>query len=186
MAIIPAGGGRIIVEKGDGMALYRIAGKIVVELGKDINSILDNDSNSSPSGFLRKAFSKSASDRVYFAPRNANDGYPPRLNTLRDVNQFSSRVSSKISTSGFKVLDRVQLQQTGGYRHKSIFGKTKGQPVYPWNWIDEGTTHKNRFTGNPRNLRQTFIRDWHVEGYRGIFINKMGTQLKHRGWEVVK
>lgn len=185
MAKIPAGGGRIIIERGDGMALYRIVGGIVVKLGKDIDSVLENDSNTSPSGFLRKSFSHSASNRVYFAPRTSNDGYPPRLNTLKDPNMFSSKVSSRISSSGFKVFDEVKLMQAGRYRHKSIFGSTKGQAVYPWIWIDEGTTHKNRFSGNPMRLSQTFTRDWHAQGYRGIFINKMGTQLRKRGWEVV-
>ena len=63
-------------------------------------------------------------------------------------------------------------------------GETKGQHVYPWIWIDEGTTYQNRFTGNPRNIAKNFVRDWHTQGYRNIFINKMGSQLRRRGWEI--
>lgn len=169
---------------GDYYAIYKIVGEIAVKLGNDIDNILYNQSNDSPSGFLRKAYSQSSSKAVYFAPRNANDGFPPRQNTLKNIENFSSSVKGSISTRGFKIVDEVELTQGYRYMHKSIFGKTKGKAVYPWIWIDEGTTYENRFTGNPRNINQAFTRDWHTQGYRGMFIRKVGTELSQRGWDV--
>ena len=166
---------------GDYYALYRIVGEIAVKLGRDVDDILYSQSNDSPSGFLRKAYSQSSSKAVYFAPRSANDGFPPRQNTLKDINNFKSSVKSNISTMGFKIVDEVEIKQG---KHTSLFGKTRGQAVYPWIWIDEGSTYKNRFTGNPRNINQAFTRDWHVQGYRGMFIRNVGSKLSQRGWEV--
>ena len=128
----------------------------------------------------------SSSKAVYYAPRNPNEGFPPRQNTLKDANSFSVKTEANIMNSGFKVFANVELDQGGRLLHKSLFGDAKGQGVYPWIWIDEGTTHGNRYTGNPRNINQAFTRDWHSQGYRGTFINKMGSQLRRRGWEVVR
>jgi len=166
-------------------ALYNIVGEIVTKLGNDIEDILNNDSLNSPSGFLKKAYSESASRAVYYAPRNPNDGFPPRQYTLKDTNNFAVRVSGVTGGRGFKLYDDIELTQGYKYKHKSLWGSTRGKGVYPWIWIDEGTTWENRFTGNPRNINQAFTRDWHSQGYRGIFINKLGSQLKGRGWEVV-
>lgn len=179
-------GGRGGVLGGDYYAIFRITRDIARELGNDIESILDNDSGESPSGFLKKAYSQSSSKAVYYAPRNPNDGFPPRQNTLKDSNNFNILVDGKVSDFGFRLNDNVQLTQRYRYKHKSLFGKTKGKSVYPWIWIDEGTTWRNRFSGNPRNINQAFTRDWYSQGYRDIFINKMGTQLKSRGWDVIR
>ena len=164
-------------------ALYNIVGDIVTKLGNDIEDILNNDSLNSPSGFLRRAYSDSASRAVYYAPRNPNDGFPPRQNTLKNVNNFSVKVSGVTGGRGFKLYDDIEINQGN---HTSLWGSTKGKGVYPWVWIDEGRTYENRYTGNPRNINQAFTRDWHSQGYRGIFINKLGSQLKGRGWEVVR
>ena len=160
--------------------------EMVKKLEGDISDILWNDSTSSPSGFLRKAYSKSSSTRVYYAPRKRNEGYPPRQNTLKDISNFSSYVQSSGGSKGFVIENEVKIDHGGRLKHKSEIGKTKGQAVYPWIWIDEGNTYRNRFTGNPRRINQTFTRDWHSQGYRGIFINKLGSQLRSRGWDVSK
>ncbi len=163
--------------------IFRIVGEIVADLGNDVESILNQDNVSSPSGFLRQAYSKSSSQAVYYAPRNPNDGFPPRNNTLRDAGNFSVSVTGGTSHMGFRWTDEVSIKQGN---HRSLWGKTKDQRVYPWTWIDEGNTFQNRFTGNPRRLVQNFTRDWHTQGYIDIFINKMGSQLKRKGWNVVK
>lgn len=153
----------------------------VLKLGRDLRSIAMDDSNSSPSGFFRRAFQQSSAKSVYTAPRNANDGFPPRNNTLKDKNNFTLSYWNIRGFGGMSVTTTVSIDNTG--MHKSIFGKTKGQGVYPWIWIDEGRTHKNRFSGNPANIKQNFIRDWHTD-YRDIYVNKVATQLRRRGWDV--
>ena len=163
--------------------IFRIVGEIVADLGNDIESILNQDNVSSPSGFLRQAYSKSSSKSVYYAPRNANDGFPPRNNSLKDTGNFSIAVSGSVSSRGFRLHDEVSINQGN---HTSLWGKNKGKSIYIWTLIDEGNTFQNRFTGNPRRINQNFTRDWHSQGYRDIFINKMGSQLKRKGWNVVK
>ena len=165
--------------------LYNIIGDIATKLGNDVESILQRDNFNSPSGFLKKAYSESASRAVYYAPRNANDGFPPRQYTLKSTDNFSVKVGGVSGGRGFKLYDDIELTQGYRYKHKSLWGSTRGKAVYPWIWIDEGTTYENRFTGNPRNINQAFTRDWHSRGYRSVFINKMGSELEKRGWEVV-
>lgn len=168
---------------GDYYSLSRAVGKIIRELGNDVDLIMSETSLRSPAGFLRNSYSKSSSNRVYYAPRGF-DMYPPRQNTLKDPNNFSSSVSSNIGDRGFFISTEVSLTQGYRMKHKSVMGRTKGQAVYPWHWIDQGTTYKNRFSGNPMKINQSFTRDWHTQGYRGIFISKVSTQLRRRGWDV--
>ena len=178
--MIPSGAKKVL--GGSYYDIYNIVGEIALKLGNDVKSILNQDSDGSPSGILRQSYSKSSSKSVYYAPRSANDGFPPRNNTLKSANSFSISVSGSVATRGFRLHDDVDIKERN---HVSLWGKTKGQSVYPWTWIDEGTTYKNRFTGNPRNIKQNFIRDWHSQGYRSSFINEMGSQLKSKGWDVV-
>lgn len=179
--MIPRGGKNIL--GGNYYAIYNIIGEIASKLGNDVESILNDSSGRSPSGFLKQAYSQSSSRAVYYAPRNPNDGFPPRQNSLKNTDTFGVSVGGIVSSRGFKIHDDVEIKQGN---HTSFFGKTKGQSVYPWTWIDEGTTWRNRFSGNPRNINQAFTRDWHAQGYRDIFINKMGSQLRGRGWDVVR
>lgn len=168
-----------IIETGDGMSLARIVSKICDKAIDDMTSIMQDDSSISPATFLKRAFSDSSSRSVYYAGRNPNDGFPPRNNSLRNKNMFETS-SEKRSFQG--VSTSLWISEKGN--HRSLWGETKGQHVYPWIWIDEGTTYQNRFTGNPRNIAKNFVRDWHTQGYRNIFINKMGSQLRRRGWEI--
>lgn len=171
---------------GDYYALNRIIESIRLKLGVDISKILESDSSNSPTGFLKRAYSQSSSTRVYYAPRKQNDGYPKRNNTLKNVENFSHGISESYNPRGFIIEDHVRIDHGGKLIHKSMFGKTKDQAVYPWMWVDQGTTYRNRFTGNPRSINQTFTRDWHSQGYRDIFINKLGSQLRKKGWDVSK
>lgn len=179
--MIPSGSKNVL--GGNYYAIYGIVAEITNKLGNDVKSILSDESGTSPSGFLKKAYSQSSSRAVYYAPRSANDGFPPRQNSLKSTNTFGVSVGGVVSGRGFKIHDDVQINQGN---HTSLFGKTKGQSVYPWTWIDEGTTWRNRFSGNPRNINQAFTRDWHSQGYRDIFINKMSSQLRRRGWDIIR
>ena len=168
-----------IIETGDGMSLARIVTKICEKASDDMVDIMQDNSSISPATFLKRAFSDSSSRSVYYAGRNPNDGFPPRNNSLRNKNMFETS-AEKRSFQG--VSTSLWISEKGN--HRSLWGETKGQHVYPWIWIDEGRTYQNRFTGNPRNIAKNFVRDWHTQGYRNIFINKMGSQLRRRGWEI--
>ena len=168
--------------------LYNIVGKITEKLANDIESSLWRDSlyRNTASGFLKTVYSESLTKSIYYAPRNPNDGFPPRQNTLKSPFNYTTFVRGGVSARGMMLYNDLTLDQGGRYRHKSLFGETEGDEVYPWIWIDEGRTYRNRFTGNPRNVNRVFTREWHSKGYRRTYINNLGNQLREKGWDVVK
>ena len=143
------------------------------ELKKDVNEIANDRSFYSPSRFLQQSIKASASKSVYKLGRNPNDGFPPRQNSLRKEEAY------EIDSSNGDIT--VSILSKG---HISIWGKTKGQSVYPWVWVDQGTTYRNRFTGNPASILSNYVRRWHQRD-RGQFINMYSNHLERKGWEVI-
>lgn len=166
---------------GDYYALHRIVGNITAKLGANIESILWKTMEQTPTGYLRKAYSEVASKTVYYAPRNPDDGFPPRQNTLKKTYNYGNVIrGTNDRVRGFNLHSDLYIMQD---RHKSLFGKTKGQEVYPWGWISEGTTWKNRFSGNPRNFNQKFIGRWNAE-CKPVYVSKLKNELRAKGWNV--
>ena len=95
--MIPRGGKNIL--GGNYYAIYNIIGEIASKLGNDVESILNDSSGRSPSGFLKQAYSQSSSRAVYYAPRNPNDGFPPRQNRLKNTDTFGVSVGGIVSSS---------------------------------------------------------------------------------------
>ena len=166
---------------GDYYALHRIVGNITAKLGGGIESILWKRMEQTPTGYLIRAYSDVASKTVYYAPRNPDDGFPPRQNTLKGSFNYNHRIrGTNDRVRGFNLHSDTSIKHRG---HKSLFGKTKGQEVYPWVWISEGTTWKNRFSGNPRNFNQKFIGRWNAE-YKPVYVSKLKNELRAKGWNV--
>ena len=142
------------------------------ELKKDVSNIADDRSYYSPAIQLRKSFKESASKSVYTQPRRSGDGFPPRQNSLRrddtyDITSSNGDISISVLSKG----------------HISIWGDTKGKSVYPWVWVDQGTTYRNRFTGNPASILKNYVRRWH-EKDRSQFMKTYAINLRKKGWDV--